>query len=101
MVYRDLKVYKPSLNPASVTTYTGGEQTFTVTGLDASRDLVLSVTKPTTDASLVIGGFRISADDTLAINFLALGSTVNAGAETYTVVVGRAGSDPYVTGDKL
>lgn len=102
MVYRDIKVYKKNLNPASVAANTTAEQTFTVTGLDASRDVVLNVIKPTNTAGLSVVNARISADDTLAITFgNHTGSGVDAAAEDYLIVVGRCGTDPLVDGDLL
>lgn len=102
MVYRDIKVYKKTLDPASVAANTTAEQTFTVTGLDASRDVVLNVVKPTNTAGLSIVNARISADNTLAITFgNHTAGALDPAAEDYLIVVGRTGTDPTVDGDLL
>jgi hypothetical protein len=78
-----------ALTPASVSNATSAEQTFTVNGLQAG-DFV-DVVKPTTQANLVLGGVRVSAANTLAINFANVGAatiTPTAG-EIYSVKVTR------------
>lgn len=50
-------------------TITVAEQTLTATGLLAN-DMVMGVSKPTTQAGLGIAGYRISAADTLALAFV-------------------------------
>lgn len=57
-----------TISPASVAANTTAEQTFTVTGL-AVGDVVF-VNKPTSQAGLGIAGVRVSAANTLAINFV-------------------------------
>lgn len=57
-----------TISPAQVAANTTAEQTFTVTGL-AVGDVVF-VNKPTSQAGLGIAGVRVSAANTLAINFV-------------------------------
>jgi hypothetical protein len=78
-----------ALSPASVSNATSAEQTFTVNGLQVGDNV--DVSKPTTQANLVLGNFRVSAANTLAINFANVGAatiTPTAG-EVYQVVVTR------------
>lgn len=56
-----------TLTPASVAANTTAEQTFTVPNLVAGTEVY--VTKPTVTANLVVAGARVSAANTLAINF--------------------------------
>jgi hypothetical protein len=93
-------VLNATLTPASVSNGVSAEQTFTVPGL-RTGDFV-AVSKPTTQANLIIGNVRVSAKDTIAINFANVGAatiTPTAG-EVYTVKVDRyenyalAGSAP-------
>lgn len=55
------------VSPASVAANTTAEQTFTVTGLPATS--TVWVNKPSFTAGLGIAGVRVSAKDTLAINY--------------------------------
>lgn len=72
-----------TIDPASVTTGTASEQTFTVPGLKVG-DFVM-VNKPST-SGIAIGHCRASAANTLAINFVnATAATVDPVAETYLV----------------
>lgn len=80
-----------TLSPALVPTTGGGnEQTFTLTGL-ATTDVILSVVKPTTQAGLGIGNARVSAANTLAINFINAsgGDITPTAAQVYTVTTLR------------
>jgi hypothetical protein len=88
------RVIQLTLSPVLVAHSTGGaEQTFTVNGLKTT-DVIVSVTKPTTQAGLGIGGARVSAANTLAINFInATGSDITPTAsEKYLVTVLRPDS---------
>lgn len=88
--FSELRKYSQSLDVASVATNTSAEQTFTVTGLVAATDVVLSVIKPTATAGLGIVGWRVSADNTLAITFMnTTAGALDPAAETYTIVVAR------------
>lgn len=74
----------PTLTPVSVAANTSAEQAFTVTGLVASSSVI--VNKPSYQQGLSIVGVRISAANTLQINFQnnTAGAIVPA-AEAYTV----------------
>lgn len=63
----ELVSYELVLSPSAVAANTTAEQTFTCTGLTAGSAVV--VNKPTAQAGLGIAGVRVSATDTLAINF--------------------------------
>ena len=84
-----LMVLSVALTPASVSNATSAEQTFTVNGLQLGDNV--DVSKPTTQANLIIGNVRVSAVNTLAINFANVGAatiTPTAG-EVYSVIVSR------------
>ena len=77
------------LSPAIVAANTSAEQTFTLPGIRPG-DFV-DVNKPTAQAGLVIGGYRVSAANTIAITFgnlTASGITPTAG-EVYLVRYAR------------
>ncbi len=79
-----LAPYAQSLAPASVAANTTAEQTFTVTGLVASSPV--AVNKPSLQPGLAIVGARVSAANTLAINYQNnTGSAIVPSAETYTI----------------
>ncbi|MDP4158231.1 MAG: hypothetical protein Q8911_00505 [Bacillota bacterium] len=76
--------YTPALTPVSVAANTTAEQTFTVTGLQAT-DFVM-VNKPTAQAGLGIVGVRASGANTLAITYVnATAAPIVPTAETYLV----------------
>lgn len=73
-----------ALTPASVAANTTAEQTFTVAGLVSGTEVY--VTKPTLTANLVVAGARVSAANTLAINFANnTASAIVPPAETYAI----------------
>ncbi len=78
-----------TLTPAQVTANESAEQTFTVNGLLTTD--VVQVQKPTTDAGIVIGGSRVSAANTLAINFgnVTTGNLTPTASEVYVITVIR------------
>ncbi len=78
-----------TLSPASVAANTSAEQTFAITGLLAG-DLVF-VNAPALTAGLVIGNFRVSAANTLAISFgnLTASPIVPTASSVYNIVVLR------------
>ena len=83
--------FTSSLSPAIVAANTTAEQTFTITGLVLSTDIIVTVSKPTAQAGLGIVGWRVSADNTLAITFsnnTGAGITPTA-AQTYSVLAYR------------
>lgn len=97
-----LSVTQVTLTPSAVGAATVVEQTFTVSGLslgDAlqAADQIVCMSKATHQAGLGIGACRVTAANTLGIQFInptAASITPTAG-ETYTFVVYR----PYETSD--
>jgi len=86
-----LGVFNITLSPTSVAPNTSAEKTFSATGIGLlTTDLVI-VQKPTSQAGLVMGGSRVSAADTLAINFgnLTAATITPTASEVYTVAVFR------------
>jgi hypothetical protein len=82
-----------TISPAIVAANTTATQTFTLPGLKTT-DFITDITKPTLQAGLGIVGYRITALDTLAIDFsnnTGAGITPTAG-ETYLVGVCRPDS---------
>ncbi len=82
-------VISVTLSPAAVAVNTSAEQTFTVNGLLAGDHVV--VNKPTAQAGLGVVGYRVSADNTLAITFGNFtGSSITPTAsEVYRVLLSR------------
>jgi hypothetical protein len=79
-----LKLYTPTLTPASVAANVCAEQTFTVTGLKAGT--AVWVNKPSFTTGIGIAGVRVSAADTLAINFYnGTSAAIVPPAEAYLV----------------
>lgn len=75
-----------TLAPTSVASKTTAEQTFTVPNLPANAQV--SVSKPSYQAGLGIGGARVSAANTLAITFVNESSTtLTPATETYAVLI--------------
>ena len=84
-------LYTIAITPALVAANTTAEQTFTLSGLVKTTDTPLVVIKPTAQAGLGIVGWRISADNTIAITYsnnTAAGITPTA-AETYSIFIYR------------
>lgn len=65
---RKIKILEASLTPSEVATITAPEQTFTVNGL-TTDDVIIAVNPPSVTAGVTIGSFRISAANTLALQF--------------------------------
>lgn len=79
-----LVIYNTSLAPVSVAANTTAEQTFTVTGLIASTPVW--VNKPSWTSGLGIAGVRVSALNTLAINYTnSTGTAIVPPTETYVI----------------
>jgi hypothetical protein len=75
-----------SITPATVNHQTCGEQSFTVSGVNSS-DVLLSVQPSghSPGTNIAIGGWRVSANNTVAIQFCNVGSgTSTPAAATYT-----------------
>lgn len=84
-----VKVYTATINPASVSSATSAEQTFTVTGLTTADVVVVS--KPTATTGVGIVNARVSAADTLALTFMnATAGAVDPASETYTIIAFRS-----------
>ncbi|HUN80996.1 MAG TPA: hypothetical protein VMV81_05735 [Phycisphaerae bacterium] len=84
-------VFSITLSPSSVAPNTAAEQTFASTGIGLLTTDLVVVQKPTSQAGLVMGGTRVSATDTLAINFgnLTAATITPTASEVYTVGVWR------------
>lgn len=84
----DILTFSQSLTPAATATITAAEQTFTVTGLTTSMN-VLAVRPPSAQtAGLGLSGARVSAADTLALTFTnPTAGSLTAVAGAYTVVI--------------
>lgn len=83
------KVYSQTITPASVAAATIAEQTFTVTGLTTADKVI--VNPAATGNSTAAVSFRVSAADTLAVQFA--NTTVGAltpGAGTWNIVALRS-----------
>lgn len=79
-----LLIYSQALTPVSVAANTTAEQTFTVTGLISGTPVW--VNKPSWTSGLGIVGVRVSATNTLAINFLNNTATaIVPPVETYII----------------
>lgn len=84
-----MRVYTPTIDPASVAANTTAEQTFTVSGLTTADKVI--VNKPTSTAGLGIVNVRVSAADTLAITFGNFtGIAIDPASEVYSVIAIRS-----------
>ncbi len=84
----EIRRYQPTIDVASVAANTVVAQTFTVTGL-AADDLVISV-DPDIDIGLGMGTVRVSAADTISIEFInPTGSSVDPASGTWDILVVR------------
>ena len=63
----EIRRYQPTINPASIATNTVVAETFTVTGLKVG-DIVF--VNPGVDLGVGIGAVRVSAVDTLSVEFV-------------------------------
>ena len=79
-----LVLYSQTLTPVAVAANTSAEQTFTVTGLLAGSQVI--VNKPSAQAGLGIAGVRVSAANTLAINYVnSSAASITPASETYLI----------------
>lgn len=84
-----MKIYAPTLTPASVATIVVAEQTFTVTGLTTADKVI--VNPPAIANATGIAGARVSAADTLAIRFVnPTAGALTPTAGVYTVLAFRS-----------
>jgi hypothetical protein len=78
-----------TFDPAAVATITTAEQNVTVTGVKVG-DIVIAVNKPTLTAGVGIVNARVSAADTVSVQFVnPTAGSVNPASETYTFVIAR------------
>lgn len=84
-----IQIIQATLSPAQVNTVTAPEQTFTVNGLQLG-DLV-QVFKPTVQAGLGVLGARVTAANTLGIQFInpTGGNITPTAGEVYLIKVIR------------
>lgn len=76
--------------PSAVSANTTSEQTFTVTGVAVATDAVIGVSKPDHQTGLGIVGWRITADDTVAVTFANVSaSPITPNSLTYTFIIYR------------
>lgn len=84
-----INIYTTTIDPAPVGANTTNEQSFALVGLQGS-DVVVAAQKPSHSTGLAVVGARVPGADTIAITFLnATGATINAPAETYTIITIR------------
>lgn len=77
-------IIRQLLTPVSVAANTAPEQTFTVPGLQVGDSL--DINKPSTQAGLSIGNVRVSAANTLAIQYVnTTAGAIVPTAETYII----------------
>jgi hypothetical protein len=83
-----IKKYSQTITPASVGAATVAEQTFTVTGL-ATTDTVI-VNPGAISNAVGVGGWRVSAANTLAVQFInPTAGALTPTAGTWTVIAIR------------
>lgn len=87
-----IKKYSITISPSAVSANSTSEQTFTCTGLVAATDTIIGVSKPTHQTGLGIVGWRVSADNTIAISYMnnSGGNITPTASQTYTVFAHRA-----------
>jgi hypothetical protein len=87
---RQVVIYTASETPASVAANTSNNESVTVTGV-LTTDYLLAVIGPSSNtAGLVQGGARISANDTVIVEFInTTAGAISPAAGTYTFVVLR------------
>lgn len=80
-----------TLSPASVAANTTAAQALAVPGVVLNQDFVINVTKPTEQAGLGFASFRVSANNTVMVNFLnaTAAPIVPTAAEQYTFAILR------------
>lgn len=79
-----LVLYNQTLTPVSVAAATTAEQTFTITGLVAGS--AVWINKPSAQAGLGIAGVRVSAANTLAVNYVnTTSAAIVPAAESYVI----------------
>lgn len=82
------KTWDVAINPPNLAGGATVEVTVTVAGL--TTDATVIVNKPTETSGLTIGNARVSATDTLVVQFANVtAAPINAGSETYRVTAFR------------
>jgi len=82
-----VKIYTPTLDPASIPMLSTAEETYTVTGLAATDTVV--VVKPTHTSGVGIIGARAGTDQLILTWINVTGGAVDPPSETYTVLAFR------------
>jgi hypothetical protein len=83
--------YTVSLTPASTSTITSTEQSFTVPGVKLGTDTVVAVVPPSNTAGVTASYGRVTADNTVAIKFTnPTAGSVTPAAGNYVFTVLRA-----------
>ena len=73
-----------TLDVGSIAANTSEEETYTVEGLETG--MFVSVNKPSLTAGLAVGNARVSANDTLALQFInSTAGALDPGSEVYTL----------------
>lgn len=94
-----MRAVQVTFDPASVATITTAEQDITVPGVKVG-DIVMAVNKPSLTAGLGIVNARVKAANTVSLQFVnPTAGGVDAGSETYTLVIGRPESGPPTFND--
>lgn len=74
-----------ALNPGSVSANTSSEQSFTVPGVRVGD--YVAVSAPSLTAGFMVSNARVSAADTVAIQFANItGSPIDVSSRTYTII---------------
>lgn len=78
-------------SPVSVAANTTAAQTVTVPGVVFGQDFVIDATKPTEQAGLAFGSFRVSAPNTITVVFVnaTAAPIVPTASQTYTFLIAR------------
>lgn len=86
----EVKVFTAADTPASVAANTSQEESMTVTGVLATDKLLAVIAPGANPAGVVKGGARISANDTVLVEFInTTAGGLSPAAGTYTFVVAR------------
>lgn len=82
----DIRDVNVALSPVAISANTTTEQTFTVTDLKFG-DSVISITKPSLTAGVGVLQARVSADNTLAIQYINVTTgSITPIQETYSII---------------
>ena len=82
----DIRLVEVTFDPASIAANTTAEQSVTVNGL-STADIIIAVIKPTLTAGIGVLQGRVSATDTLAIQFVnASAGAIDPPSEVYKVI---------------